>query len=173
MGKSVSILNPSDQPIHVQLLPFADPNDASAILPSFKSSVNFKLPTEATVGEVVPPHGRIDLGPLYFAPLSLEKGMSPQYSSLLTQLSTVNATLYVKNNLTILDSFVVVGEGGSGRLLFHENETEVSELLFQLDHTHLRHCISQGLFSPLHCLMLIFAFIWKTLLCESPRKWSC
>jgi hypothetical protein len=40
---------------------------------------------------------------VFFAPHSLEH---------------VNATLYIKNNLTIVDAVELTGEGGSGQLLF-------------------------------------------------------
>lgn len=81
-------------------------------------------------------------------------------------LSHVNATLYIKNNLTIIDSIDLIGEGGSGRLIFEvsycsnvceqkdelkliynsaqESGEEVGELLFQIDRAHLMHCTSNG-----------------------------
>jgi len=72
----VTITNPSDKPVHVQLLPLSDDSDAHAILPSFHSSSYFHLPAEATAGEIVPPHSRVELGPLNFSPMALEKGIS-------------------------------------------------------------------------------------------------
>eukprot|EP01087_Luapelamoeba_hula_P000070 TRINITY_DN1003_c0_g1_i1.p1 TRINITY_DN1003_c0_g1~~TRINITY_DN1003_c0_g1_i1.p1 ORF type:complete len:1504 (+),score=275.36 TRINITY_DN1003_c0_g1_i1:1230-5741(+) len=143
VSKTITILNPSDQPIHVQLLPFFSSDDsplnaasllgnspAPSISPlnSAQPSVSsFYLPPEALTGEIVMPHTHVHLGPLFFSP---------------TDLLKVNGTLYVKNNLTVIDSVVLIGEGGSGRLTLQEGDTDLAELHFHLDHDQLKHCTS-------------------------------
>ena len=103
--------NPSDLPIYVQLLPF--PEKANSLLPPPPTTglknpecdvslvlhchlfEAFFIPPEACKGVVLQPHSSTQLGPVLFSPQSLQH---------------FNATLYIKNNLTILDHFTLVGE---------------------------------------------------------------
>jgi len=134
VGSSVSwwipIHNPSDHTIHVRLLPFEEAakiQEYAELLPTVppsEFSSSFYLPDDVSAkeGEIVPPHSKTMLGPVFFAPCSLEP---------------VTTTLYVKNNLTIIDSVVLTGEGGSGYLLFEEGDKEIDSLLFDVNTEHL------------------------------------
>ncbi|KAL6067249.1 hypothetical protein QOT17_009046 [Balamuthia mandrillaris] len=134
---NIGLVNPSDHPLHVQLLPLPEQNPGTSLeegeedetlMPVSPTASSFYLPPAALEERIVPPHTVIDLGPIFFNPLNLEK---------------MNVTLYVKNNLTIVDNILLIGEGGSGRLqFFEERKGELDELLFALDRSLLSHCTS-------------------------------
>lgn len=89
--KMVQLYNPSDHPVHFQLLATTD------VEPAFEVSLAAQEPT------TIPPGEAIEMGPITFAP---------------TLCEVSNVTLFIKNNLTILSTVSMAGEGGSGWLTF-------------------------------------------------------
>jgi len=146
----VRVHNPSDQPLQVQiLLPYGG---CSPLWRRWSwgwwwcSESPFYLPSDlAGTTYLLAPHTTRDFGPLYFAPHSLRSD---------------NATLLVRNNLTVVETVVVTGEGGSGVFQFisddyeshspHQQRSSVSEdltaslnarpLLFNLHAEQLATC---------------------------------
>eukprot|EP01088_Endostelium_zonatum_P018590 TRINITY_DN601_c0_g1_i2.p1 TRINITY_DN601_c0_g1~~TRINITY_DN601_c0_g1_i2.p1 ORF type:complete len:1977 (-),score=611.23 TRINITY_DN601_c0_g1_i2:44-5974(-) len=124
VGKVIPIYNPSDSVIYVQLLPFSvrhsDESDCGCAAHAQgkkrdgrASSTGgldvFFLPPEVMQGELVQPRGETVLGPVYFSPNELEK---------------LNFSLLVKNNLTLIDTVLMMGEGGSGKLIFYPDPNQ-------------------------------------------------
>ena len=83
-----------------------------ATLPSkfqqVQTNVPFGLDQALIDGNLVPPHSRLVLGQAFFLPKAIGE---------------VTATIYLKNNLTILEPVVLRGEGGYGSFKFvdHRN----------------------------------------------------
>ncbi len=134
----IAIENPSDHALHVQLLP--PPTDSVGRDPTTPArcsstktcvqSSTFLLPDKMiNKGILVPPHAHALLGPIFFAPK--HDGMFA-------------ATLYLRNNLTLMQSIRLRGEGGSGALhVMHEGK-QSDRLQFRL--THGVYCIYVCLF---------------------------
>lgn len=77
----ISIQNPTDLPLQIQLLPIVDETQDS-----------FFLPQECHQIQILEPHAVREVGTLNFSPTS------PQH---------FRTSLYIKNNLTIIDSIPV------------------------------------------------------------------
>lgn len=139
----VRIHNPSDHPLQVQLfLSFGGCTSwwrwlwwwwgwsSSSWRWSWCSESPFYLPTDVThTTYLLPPQATHDFGPLYFAPNSLR---------------SENTTLLVRNNLTVVETVLITGAGGSGLFQFLSEESES-------DHKHfLQHSsvLSSDLSSP-------------------------
>jgi hypothetical protein len=84
--RSVSVYNPSDAPVYVQLLPFLHSSASPA----------FSLSEESLRGKIIAPRSYSDVGTIIFFPLAVFESYA--------------TTLYLKNNLTIVDALAVRGE---------------------------------------------------------------
>ncbi len=122
VNQSIRLFNPSDQNVVVQLhLAHSDlsENDAKD---GGEDSSSFHVSPELMAGAVIPPHGQADFGPIFFTPL-LRKQLS--------------ATLYIRNNLTLMQTVVIKGEGGSGKLVFEDAGVQKDSLNIIIDEVAL------------------------------------
>jgi hypothetical protein len=105
VNQSIRLYNPSDQNVAVQLhIVHSDSSDPD-VKDNGEDSSSFHVSPELMAGSVIPPHGQAEFGPIFFTPL-LRKQLS--------------ATLYIRNNLTLMQTVVIKGEGGSGKLVFED-----------------------------------------------------
>eukprot|EP00656_Telonema_subtile_P051304 TRINITY_DN6866_c0_g1_i4.p1 TRINITY_DN6866_c0_g1~~TRINITY_DN6866_c0_g1_i4.p1 ORF type:complete len:1313 (+),score=349.16 TRINITY_DN6866_c0_g1_i4:205-4143(+) len=130
--KFVHVHNPADVAVHMKLAQVR-PNSSLAnssmsshiglIAPRMLYSNDFELSAAAMEGLLIPPHSKSKLGPIFFKPSSL---------------TSVNATLFVKNNLTILDPIIMHGEGGSGFFHFKDGLNLLDTLKIELNESDFR-----------------------------------
>jgi hypothetical protein len=127
--------NPSDHPVHVQLLPLAE--DApwwtrvlTWVWPS--EAAEFYYAPECVTAALLAPHKQVKLGPLVYVPHHLD---------------TDALTLTVRNNLTVFEQIRVRGQGGSGHLALHQGRAHsaaavspLTAVVLHLDSNHLARC---------------------------------
>jgi hypothetical protein len=122
VNQSIRLFNPSDQHVVVQLhLAHSDLIEGEA-KDGGEDSSSFHVSSELMAGSVIPPHGQADFGPIFFTPL-LRKQLS--------------ATLYIRNNLTLMQTVVIKGEGGSGKLVFEDAGVQKDSLSIVIDEVAL------------------------------------
>jgi hypothetical protein len=122
VNQSIRLFNPSDQNVVVQLhLAHSDLSDGDA-KDGGEDSSSFHVSSELMAGSVIPPHGQAEFGPIFFTPL-LRKQLS--------------ATLYIRNNLTLMQTVVIKGEGGSGKLVFEDAGVQKDSLNIIIDEVAL------------------------------------
>jgi len=114
--KPVKVHNPSDFPIHIHVLPLLQ-DEASP----------FQLVmAHADRIQIIPPHSSKDVALIKFTP---------------TEYYEFTTTLYIKNNLTVLDAVKIRGQGGYGRFVFTKGDTTILEnLRFEISSEDLRVC---------------------------------
>ena len=122
VNQSIRLFNPSDQVVVVQLhLVHSDLSDGDG-KDGGEDSSSFHVSPELMTGSVIPPHGQAEFGPIFFTPL-LRKQLS--------------ATLYIRNNLTLMQTVVIKGEGGSGKLVFEDAGIQKESLNIIIDEAAL------------------------------------
>ena len=122
VNQSIRLFNPSDQVVVVQLhLVHSDLIDGDA-KDGGEDSSSFHVSPELMTGSAIPPHGQAEFGPVFFTPL-LRKQLS--------------ATLYIRNNLTLMQTVVIKGEGGSGKLIFEDAGIQKESLNIVIDEAAL------------------------------------
>lgn len=118
VNQSIRLFNPSDQNVIVQLhLAHSDLGDGDS-KDGGEDSSSFHVSPSLMAGSVIPPHGQAEFGPIFFTPL-LRKQLS--------------ATLYIRNNLTLMQTVVIKGEGGSGKLVFEDAGVQKDTLNIVID----------------------------------------
>ncbi len=125
--------NPSDQPVHVQLLPLTGAvswwRRVQAWL--WQQEAEFYYPAECTTTALLAPHRQVKLGPLIYVP---------------HHLGVDEITVTVRNNLTVYEQIKVIGQGGSGHLTLHQGHghsaavTPATAVVLHLDTKQLARC---------------------------------
>eukprot|EP00002_Diphylleia_rotans_P031749 TRINITY_DN6610_c0_g1_i2.p1 TRINITY_DN6610_c0_g1~~TRINITY_DN6610_c0_g1_i2.p1 ORF type:complete len:1837 (+),score=304.29 TRINITY_DN6610_c0_g1_i2:65-5575(+) len=118
----IPVSNPSDVPVHVQLLPFS-PNSTGTnqTFPIYYSPSTpdvFQMSPKASQGVVIPPHENVTMGPIFFKPFDNQ---------------THHAMIYLKNNLTILEIVELRGQGGEGVLEFQLDDEIIRDGSLRFD----------------------------------------
>lgn len=118
----VPVVNPSDHPLQVILYSINPPDE-------------FLLPSDSEQPYFLPPRSSSAIGPIYFL---------PQY------FHQTNMSLYLKNNLTVLEMISIHGQGGSGLFVFTSTNVTKSQrilldsLTFHLNSTHMEQCLDKN-----------------------------
>lgn len=122
--------NPSDHPVHVQLLPLEGdtPWWRHVLAWVWQREAEFYYAADCTTTALLAPHRQAKLGPLIYVPHGL---------------GTDSITITVRNNLTVYEQITVLGQGGSGHLALHAHSAAVTPptaVVLHLDSSHLARC---------------------------------
>ncbi|KAL9643680.1 hypothetical protein ABK040_016132 [Willaertia magna] len=88
-----------------------------------KSYTEFKLHKDGMHSAVIPPHRHASLGPIVFTPKK-DSVQSVAY-------------LYIRNNLTVFDIVKLNGVGGTAKLVFDDNGSDLTNLRFDIKESQL------------------------------------